>query len=419
MAEFIKGRVTDEVLGSRKWKGLFPSNKEALVYQENLAYEMTDGQLTFTDLLEQGVRYGISLRQTSLQISINRNLLVGICRASGINISRTEAMRAAIKRKWQDPDYREGAERVRANLIERWQDEEYRKKQTQVIKAMLSKRWQDPAFKEKMSALRGALNKKRWQDPDFRARNAAATKAKWQDQSFRERNIASIRKLWQDLGFRARIAEANRAELARRWQDPEYRRRQAERGRAILRGLWQDSQFREMMIAVSKVKWDDPDFRQKNREALNRARLTAEKQGRYYLPTIQGERRDIGYAKSAWEANVKRVLLFVGREVLTNEALKLSNGTQFEIDFVTTKADGGFKLYEIMAHPLENPEGWDKLNLAQIEYPEFNITPITRRMYHRIARRFQARIDADPNFCGWEREGDNLRDNPQKYAPSG
>lgn len=69
-----------------------------------------------------------------------------------------------------------------------------------------------------------------------------------------------------------------------------------------------------------------------------------------------------------------------------------------------------------MAHPLENPDGWDKFVKAQEEYPGFRIVPITGRFYRRLERRFQEAIDSDHRFCGWETRKDNLKNNPAKYS---
>ncbi|MEM5797493.1 MAG: hypothetical protein QXD72_02435 [Candidatus Aenigmatarchaeota archaeon] len=71
-------------------------------------------------------------------------------------------------------------------------------------------------------------------------------------------------------------------------------------------------------------RWQDPEFRERQAEAARRARLNPNNVERYYLPTIRGYRGDIKlYAKSTWEANFARILLYCGREFYTGETFRL------------------------------------------------------------------------------------------------
>jgi len=238
--------------------------------------------------------------------------------------------------------------------------------------------------------------------------HAEATRANWQDPEFRQRNAEGVRANWQDPEFRQRNAEGVRAN----WQDPEFRQRNAE----AIRANWQDPEFRQRHAEATRANWQDPEFRQRNAEGVRQVRLNPANLVRYHLPTISGERWDVGFTQSAWEANLARILHLIGRENLIHEVLRLSNGHFFELDFLTINPRGNLVGYEIMAHPLENPEGWAKLERVITEYPYITFRVIDHRFYRRLERRFTERISLDPRFAGWEERGDNLRTNPQKYA---
>ena len=134
------------------------------------------------------------------------------------------------------------------------------------------------------------------------------------------------------------------------------------------------------------------------------------------MPTIYGIRKDVGFAQSAWEANLARVLRFVGRDILTHQEMRLSDDSLYEIDFLTLDRRGRMVGYEIMAHPLENPKGWDKLERAILEYPNIVFRVVDVKYYRRLEKHFAAIIADDDRFCGWENNRDNLKNNPQKYT---
>jgi hypothetical protein len=58
----------------------------------------------------------------------------------------------------------------------------------------------------------------------------------------------------------------------------------------------------------------------------------------------------------------------------------------------------------------------EKLEAAIKQYPEITFRTVDRKVYHRFARRFRERINADPRFAGWEDSKDNLKKNPDKYG---
>jgi len=70
-------------------------------------------------------------------------------------------------------DFIKNQGRISAALKKHWQDPEYRAR----MNAVLNKRWQDPEYRARMSA----ASRKRWQDPEYRARMSAARKKQRQD----------------------------------------------------------------------------------------------------------------------------------------------------------------------------------------------------------------------------------------------
>ncbi len=175
-----------------------------------------------------------------------------------------------------------------------------------------------------------------------------------------------------------------------------------------------------------RANWQDPEFRARQAEGTREARLNSKNAGKFYLPTIQGTRKDIGYAKSTWEANLARVFSYIGREYLMHEKMKLTIANEQKylfkdiksdmgVDFIVTDPRGNLKIYEIMAHPFKDPKGVAKLEMLAEQYPTIKIKPVSARLYRRLEQRFQERINGDARFAGWEQKEDNVRDNPAKY----
>ena len=252
--------------------------------------------------------------------------------------------------------------------------------------------------------------KANWQDPEFRSRNAEAVrtelKERWQDPEFRARHAEAVRANWQDPEFRARNAEATKAMLEERWRDPEFRARNAE---------------------ATIANWQDSEFRARHAEATRATRLDKANEGKFYLPTIQGIRKDVGYAKSAWEANLMRVFELMGRDYRTHEKVRLKVTEEYqkvfkdslsdmEVDFIVTDPRGNISMYEIMAHPLEDQTGAAKLEMLMNQYPSIRVKPITPRLYRRLEKRFKDRINTDVRFAGWEDKESNLDNDQKRYG---
>ncbi len=248
--------------------------------------------------------------------------------------------------------------------------------------------------------------RKKWQDQDFRARQAEAARHVWQDPEFRAKNAEIIQQLWRDPDFRIKQADAARRMFEARWQDPDFKSKKAD---------------------ASRQMWQNQEFREKIAEAVRRARMNPDNLSRYKLPTIYGYRKDVGFAQSAWEANLARVLSLIGRDYQSHQVFELDisdsyqdffndTRTSLDIDFLTVDKRGRVVGYEIMAHPLEDPASWVKLELVGSQFPRITFKVVSSKFYRRLAMRFSKRINEDPRFAGWENQQDNLKNNPQKYS---
>ncbi|MBI4015026.1 MAG: hypothetical protein HY365_03675 [Candidatus Aenigmarchaeota archaeon] len=147
------------------------------------------------------------------------------------------------------------------------------------------------------------------------------------------------------------------------------------------------------------------------------------------LRTQHGYRTDVPYhAKSAWEANIYRLLSYLGFEIEHDVPIALDVGeserylfpspaTRFNVDFKATTSVGAEYWYEIIADSRETPLGTAKVRMFQEQNPDKKLIIITARKYRALERAFSAAIKKDGRFSGWETIGDNLKTNPEKYAP--
>ncbi len=86
-----------------------------------------------------------------------------VCNQVSFAIAVPEESVAAMKKQWQDPEYRA---KMRAARKKQGQDLGYQTR----LSAAMKKLWKDPEYQAKMSAAR----KERWQDPEYRAKVSAA-----------------------------------------------------------------------------------------------------------------------------------------------------------------------------------------------------------------------------------------------------
>lgn len=359
---------------------------------------------------ERRIQEGANIRQLSTLVGLPPATMGRFLRMKNVSLPlQAEVARRTLEINRQDPEFRTKQAEASAQAVhEKWQDQEFRARQAATIARSNHKRWQDPEYRRKMSEATTQRNHELWQDPEFRIRQAEAT-------------ARSNHERWQDPKFRARMVEIRRQDLLKRWLDPEFRVIATEAGRAGLIRKWQDPEFRARRAQDStralRERWQDLNYRAKMVEVARKTRMNPQYADRWVVPTIHGHRWDIGFTQSTWEANLARVLKFVGREVVVREPLRLSDDTIFELDFLTLDNRGNLVGYEIMAHPLEIPDGWDKLEKVISEYSEISFRIVDEKFYRRLTRSFAARINLDSTFAGWENKQDNLRNNPNKYAP--
>jgi hypothetical protein len=351
--------------------------------------------------------------------------------------------------QWQDPDFREKVKSSNQNPIlkkkrstkskKMWQDSAYRKKQLNSMKL----KWQNPDYRERMSRIFSRIMKAKWSNPDSRAVYEVAIARLWQNPEFRAKHKEAMQQKWLDPEYREMMIEGN----IKRWQNPIYRERtiraisesateywnipeNREKRLRISRQLWADQDFRESMIEASKERWNDPEFRVKMSE---KSRETWRRRGyeefrNEHLPTHSGFRSDIGFnAKSAWEANVARALLYNGRIFETDVPLDLvvegeydemfESGTmRLFIDFLAFNENSGIKAYEIVSHYFENPRGLAKVEMLMTQYPRLNVKLINERFYKKLRSRFRDRINSDSRFIAWEDSNYNITTNPSDFS---
>lgn len=352
---------------------------------------------TFLSWFEQDLKT-TSASQAAKEIGVAVHTALRIAKAYGIpTLSQIEATKA----KWADPNFRQ----MRSQQVSaQHQDPKMEAKRLAGLKV----KWQDKAYRERQA--RGASAK--WQDPKFRQMKSQQIRSMHENPELEGRRVAGIKARWQDQDFRQRSAVATSAVLRAQWQNPEFRRRQIEDTKT----RWADDDYREKVRKGSKAKWQEPEFRARMGEITRQTRINPDYIGRFVLPTIYGNRQDIGYAQSAWEANLTRVIMMSGREYIQREPLRLVGGSILSVDFITIDGRNRMVAYEIMAHPKEDPDGWIKLENAVDQYPYIVFRVVDARFYERLRRRFQGRINVDTRFAGWESIKDSLRTNPQKYA---
>lgn len=335
-------------------------------------------------------------RELDVQYEVVRKLfdLCGIPRLTQVETT---------KKRWQDPAFRE---RLVDEVRKTWQDPVIKARRAEAGRRTLAELKQKPGYRDLLSK----AMRKRWQDPEFRERNAPLM-------------ASLLLKRIANPTIKARQLERTRRMLVERWQDPEFRRRVNEG----MKRIWQDAEFRQRQSEATRRLWQDPEFRKRNAAEVIRARFDPLMADRYPLPTIHGFRGDIGfYAQSTWEANFARILLHLGIQFYTREAFHLKVPEEYQnvlkmeetvlrIDFVVEDKRRNLTLYEIMAHPTEEPIGWCKLQMLKEQYPGLRIRVVTEKYYKRLMRRFKERINSDPKLYGWETYEDNLRINPNRY----
>jgi len=380
--------------------------------------------------------------------------------------SAAAKLRDSALRQWEDPEFRELVVAASSKTSkQRWQDPKYRAKmvRNRVIFDILRN---DPNYLTTLSEIRRA----QWQDPEFYAKNAEISRqnlaAIKQRPSYRQKRSEQQRKRWEDPKYRRKMSEQAGRNLSQLWKDPEfytaaversrelmtrlnqdpefrikgakarserfmdstYRKQASEVQRQIALALWEDSEYRAKLSETHKALWQDPEYRKNQGAALRTARLDPANRDHMVLPTIHGFRSDIGfYAQSAWEANIARVFQLICREYVVGINLRLDvtedfqeffqdSETTFNIDFSTIDGRGRTVMYELMAHPLETPLDWAKLEMARRQNPDLLFRAIDENFYNRLQKRFENAINSDPQLHGWEKTGFNLRTHPEIFA---
>lgn len=106
--------------------------------------------------------------------------------------------RAASKRIWQDPQYRNKVTKIHKAL---WQEPEHRRKVLAARRKAIT-----PQLRKKL----GAASKKAWQNKPRRKQSRQRMKRLWQNPQWRKRVIETQKKRWQRPGFKQRMSEVHR-----------------------------------------------------------------------------------------------------------------------------------------------------------------------------------------------------------------
>jgi len=224
---------------------------------------------------------------------------------------------------------------------------------------------------------------------------------------FRTKQLEGIRKVLDDPEFQARRIQG----VKKKWSDPEFRSKKVAEARLVITKLNQDTDQLDKAAKGIRILRSDPES----------SKL-------FVLPTIQGFRKDIGYyALSAWEANFARVIKFTGRQFYPKESFSLSvsepytklfhfDTTQYTVDYVVEDPRGNLIVYDLIAHPIEDPVGLAKADMFKHQYPDIPLHIISERLYRRIRKKYERIINNSDDFCGWETSKDNLYNNPAKYT---
>ncbi len=191
-----------------------------------------------------------------------------------------EEQSQATKKRWENPKYRE--ERVE-EAFKRWNSSKYCKNHAKAM-AKLQK---DPEYRANHAKAMAELQKdpeyrqtqieimdKRWRDPEFRKKHTEAMAKRWKNPDFRKKHTEVMAKLWENPDFRKKHTEA----MAKLWENPESRLKYAK----LMSQLRKTPEFQEKYTKVMTKLWKDPDFRKKQSEGLQKWLATQPK-----LPPIR------------------------------------------------------------------------------------------------------------------------------------
>ena len=379
-----------------------------------------------------------------------REMMLNFLEERAKNPEYTEHMRQKTITNWQDPQFRDktivGMKRKFENDLEykektirRLQSSEMRTK----VSEALERRWQNPVYRANMSKFMSDLmtakmadpivrqmykeaRNKLWADPEFRKKFKKLMRDKWEnDREYREKITNMMVYRWTDPKSREDLLGSMRQGIKEFWEDPErvakklekitpeQRKMKAEIGKQVMNKLWEDPAFREKIVNSDRRTWRRRGYEDSRSKSL---------------PTYSGFRRDIGFiAKSCWESNIARILLYCGRDFVRNFPLEITIEQEYEqmfepgtatffVDFISTNERNFSKTYEIVSHYFENPIGIAKADMLLNQYPNMPIKIIDSKTYRRLEKHFKDKINEGQRFVGWEEKDYNIKTNPEDFA---
>jgi len=315
--------------------------------------------------------------------------------------------------------------------------------QPEASRKSLEKLRQDSEYTAKMATVNQDRFRNLREDPQFEVTRLKALRDALDTPEFKQKRSVAQTKAWREhpeLYANTRIA--SRQALLTLWADPKRRVQQITKIKDVVSDIdvkkrhsekskqnWKDTEYRKKVTAAIHTRKNDPNWLERQAEIVREALAQTSPSQRYAsLPSVHGLRRDLDfYALSTYEANFARILLMLGRDFYSREtfilrvtnqykALFKTKTTQFDLDFVVLNPRNQLVIYEIMAHPNEDPIGWAKVRMLAYQYPHIPLHIITDRIYHRLTQRFESRVNSTPFLIGWETREDNLQTNQEKFG---
>lgn len=110
-------------------------------------------------------------------------------------------------------------------------------KQREVHSVTMKKKWEDPEFREKIE--------KNWEDPERRKTMCESIRKAWEKPENKSQMKETSKKNWENPEYRKKISES----VKKKWEDPEYKKKINEKLR--------DPEVRKKMSIKAKERWEN------------------------------------------------------------------------------------------------------------------------------------------------------------------
>jgi len=110
-------------------------------------------------------------------------------------------------------------------------------KQREVHSVTMKKKWEDPEYREKIE--------KNWEDPERRKTMCESIRKAWEKPENKSQMRETSKKNWENPEYREKISES----VKKKWEDPEYKKKMNEKLR--------DPEVRKKMSIKAKERWEN------------------------------------------------------------------------------------------------------------------------------------------------------------------